>query len=634
MTIGAAGLLTCSGPSSPDLSDPSFDNPYDEQGDNYIPKPDIDTAPVTGIRALQAESGGQFETNYGKPVTAKGVCWSTEENPTLEDDCTNDGQGLDAFTSVIVGLEPDRVYYVRAYATNESGTIYGGQRIFTTRDGIPVLTTISPFEIRSTSVLTGGEITDDGGADITDRGVCYIDGSVEPDFSDNCLESGTEAGNFEVLLEDLLPNREYAVRAYATTKVGTGWGQANIFITIGNLPVISTAEPGSVRAFSAVVGGEISDQGDAPVDERGVCLSTDPEPDLEDRCETSGSGTGLFEVIFENLEPETRYHIRAYAISSAGTGWGQDQQFTTLDGIPVLTTTEPFDITAFTAQTGGDITDDGGAEITGRGVCYVEGSGEPDLSDHCVESGTGTGGFDVLLEDLVPDSPYTIRAYATNIKRTSYGAIKSFRTSQEDSDDWPRDNQTAVVEVTNPATGRVWMDRNLGASRAASSSADELAYGDLYQWGRGADGHQLRNSETTSTLSSSDQPGHGNFILAPDWPFDWRSTQNDNYWQGANGVNNPCPIGYRLPTVAEWDVERSSWSSDNAVGAYASPLKLPRTGRRSSEIGSLHNVGFSGYYWSSSLWVSSAHYLNFFSEATNLLYANRAKGYSVRCIKD
>ena len=78
------------------------------------------------------------------------------------------------------------------------------------------------------------------------------------------------------------------------------------------------------------------------------------------------------------------------------------------------------------------------------------------------------------------------------------------------------DTPTEVVEVLNPDTGKTWMDRNLGASRAATSKTDEQAYGDLYQWGRGADGHQCRNSNTTTTLSSTDQPLNGDFILSPD----------------------------------------------------------------------------------------------------------------------
>ena len=126
--------------------------------------------------------------------------------------------------------------------------------------------------------------------------------------------------------------------------------------------------------------------------------------------------------------------------------------------------------------------------------------------------------------------------------------------------------QQTVGEVENPATGKTWMDRNLGASQVATSSTDEDAYGDLYQWGRAADGHQVRTSGTTTTLSNSDTPGHSNFILAPITPYDWRSPQNDNLWQGVSGTNNPCPSGFRLPTLAEWLAERSSWSSLNAAG--------------------------------------------------------------------
>lgn len=89
-------------------------------------------------------------------------------------------------------------------------------------------------------------------------------------------------------------------------------------------------------------------------------------------------------------------------------------------------------------------------------------------------------------------------------------------------------NPTLTVDVYNPTTGKTWMDRNLGASQIASSSSDALSFGDLYQWGRFADGHQCRNSTTTTSLSESDLPGNGNFITTNTSPFDWRSPQEDN----------------------------------------------------------------------------------------------------------
>jgi uncharacterized protein (TIGR02145 family) len=193
---------------------------------------------------------------------------------------------------------------------------------------------------------------------------------------------------------------------------------------------------------------------------------------------------------------------------------------------------------------------------------------------------------------------------------------------------------TAVIEVVNPTTGRTWMDRNLGASRVATSSNDAEGYGDLYQWGRRADGHQCRNSATTNTISSTDQPPHGNFILEPGLTYDWRNPKNDNLWQGVNGVNNPCPTGYRIPTETEWIEERLSWSSKNAGGAFASPLKFTASGTRLGSDGSLQLSGTNGRYWSSTTSEISALTLQFDLGIAFISNGHRRNGATVRCIKE
>lgn len=199
---------------------------------------------------------------------------------------------------------------------------------------------------------------------------------------------------------------------------------------------------------------------------------------------------------------------------------------------------------------------------------------------------------------------------------------------------------TKVIPVLNPFTGKTWMDRNLGASQAATSSNDANSYGDLYQWGRRTDGHQCRNSTTISTLSNTDQPAHGSFILAPSSPNDWRSPQNVNLWQGINGINNPCPFGYRLPTETELDNERLSWvqppisSTNNLAGAFASPLKLPAGGGRLADTGLLNTVGGMGVYWTSTVNGTNARDLFFNVSSALIASVNRALGLSVRCIKD
>ena len=193
---------------------------------------------------------------------------------------------------------------------------------------------------------------------------------------------------------------------------------------------------------------------------------------------------------------------------------------------------------------------------------------------------------------------------------------------------------TTVVAVLG-AGGATWMDRNLGASRAATSLTDSDAYGDLYQWGRFTDGHQSRTSSTVDTNSDIDNPPHGDWITEPSNPYDWRTPQNDNLWQGVNGINNPCPIGYRLPTETEWITEFQAWSSQDATGGFNSPLKLSLGGERSNNDGDLINVGNTGYYWTSTVNNGSwANRLNVSFVANINKYGARGGGASVRCIKN
>jgi uncharacterized protein (TIGR02145 family) len=194
---------------------------------------------------------------------------------------------------------------------------------------------------------------------------------------------------------------------------------------------------------------------------------------------------------------------------------------------------------------------------------------------------------------------------------------------------------SAVITVTNPTTGKIWMDRNLGATQVATSSTYAAAYGDLYQWGRRSDGHQCRTSTTTafSIFPNTDQPNNGFFITVPSSPFDWRAPQNNNLWQGVNGINNPCPSGYRLPTEAEQIQESSSWVTANAAGALASPLKLSLAGNRGSD-GALLNVNSFGTYWSSTVSGTNSIGLRFANTTATTLGNTRATGRSVRCIKN
>jgi len=197
------------------------------------------------------------------------------------------------------------------------------------------------------------------------------------------------------------------------------------------------------------------------------------------------------------------------------------------------------------------------------------------------------------------------------------------------------------------ADTKCWLDRNLGATRVATAFNDTQSYGYLYQWGRGVDGHQILSpiSGTTATLSSSDSPGHANFITAPSSPYDWRTPQNNNLWQGVSGVNNPCPTGFRLPLQSEWQTlvtaiggftnATCGLSSTCREVAFNSSLKLPVAGYRSYSTAGLLDQGSYGYYWSSTPGGIYAHDLYFYATGVYPAdYNTRAYGFSVRCVKD
>ena len=202
------------------------------------------------------------------------------------------------------------------------------------------------------------------------------------------------------------------------------------------------------------------------------------------------------------------------------------------------------------------------------------------------------------------------------------------------------DPDSMEIKTVMSTNGKVWMDRNLGAKQVATAIDDSLSYGDLYQWGRFADGHQCRGSATTTTQAtsaavSSGDAWYGKFITNSTFPYDWLSTQDDDLWQGGDSTNIPCPSGFRLPTIAEWDAEFKTWSSSTTAAALDSPLKLPAAGHRSSS-GNEELVGSYCYYSSSSVSTQNNGFsaiLLVLTNSASLGISARAEASSIRCIR-
>ena len=205
----------------------------------------------------------------------------------------------------------------------------------------------------------------------------------------------------------------------------------------------------------------------------------------------------------------------------------------------------------------------------------------------------------------------------------------------------------SATQVTDVVYGtQTWMDRNLGARRAATAVDDVFSYGNLYQWGRPADGHDITVwngttktagrgfAETTTTLAADATPEHDNFIITIAEPYDWLASQADlDRW--ATASQGPCPANYHVPTNVEWstaDTFSTGWA--NRTEAYNSALKLPSSGLRVRTNGTLGSQGAIGLYWSSSVNGSDVPTLNFTNSSASAFNYHRVFGFAVRCLRN
>lgn len=288
----------------------------------------LTTTEVTEILQEAAVSGGNITNDGDASVTARGVCWSTNQTPTINDSKTTNGTGTGSFTANISSLTAGTSYYVRAYAINSVGTSYGNTISFTTLISVnlPTIATTEVTdvtEITQTTVVVGGEISDDGGAEVTAVGVCWSTNDT-PTIDDNKTVDGTGAGSFNSTITGLSPGTTYYVRVYATNSEGTAYGNVVTIETLAELPTLTTTSLSNVTATSVDTGGNISSDGGADITARGVCYDISPNPTIDGPKTSNGVGVGSFVSSISGLSAGVTYYIRAYATNSVGTVYGNE----------------------------------------------------------------------------------------------------------------------------------------------------------------------------------------------------------------------------------------------------------------------------------------------------------------------
>lgn len=529
------------------------------------------------------------------------------------------------------------------------------------------------ISVSYTSANVTGEVTDEGGTPVTDRGFIY---GKQGEARQDTMYCGNGAGEFPTRLTNLEPNTTYNCMAFARNDAGTAYSGKATFTT---LPMaqseVMTYEPTDVTQTHATCGGNVISDGGSEVTERGVCWATTINPTTNDSHLNNGTGTGEFSINITGLTANTTYHVRAYAMNSKGTAYGNDVTFKTMDyTAPVVVTGEVTNITSTSVTCSGNVTSDGGLTVTARGICWSRTNQNPTISDSHTTDGTGIGEFTSNITGLTQNTTYYVRAYATNNVDASYGETKEIKTKEQA----PVGGINGKFSISG--TQQVWFSQgNLqyNAStnkwRFAESQLDYIgsnnsnissAYSgwiDLFGWGTGdnptnSDGYNDPYSTFTDWGSNPITNG-GNVtnkwrtLTIDEWEFllfNRITTSGIRYAKGkVNGVKGLILLPDDWSSSYYSLISNTSTSSsfnDNTISSsdWTSKFEangavfLPAAGYRHAT--SVYDVGSYGYYWSSSSYGSSyAYFVYFYSSylSTSNGYNNffgRYKGQSVRLV--
>jgi hypothetical protein len=383
--------------------------------------PVLTTAVISNITASTATSGGSITSDGGASIIASGVCWNATANPTVSDLKSSENVGTGQFVSNITGLNGGTTYHVRAYATNAVGTAYGSDVSFLTLGQAPAGVTVAAANISA----TGGTLNGTVNPNFLSTTVSFEYGTTTSYGQTAAVAAspinGNNVVNVSVDISGLTPGTVYHFRLKTVNSLGTVYGSDMSFTTLGGTPTGTTQAATNISGTGATLNGIVNANylSTTVTFEYGTTTSYGSSATAT-QSPVSGNTNTNVSVSVTGLTLGATYHFRVKGVNSLGTLNGNDLSFTTLN-VPTQTTKTPSNVTYNAAKSGGNITSDGGAAVTARGVCWNTNPNPTITLSTKTSDGTGTGTFTSSITGLLPNTTYYVRAYATNSLGTSYG---------------------------------------------------------------------------------------------------------------------------------------------------------------------------------------------------------------------
>ena len=298
--------------------------------------PEVTTDRIKNVYINSCQVGGIVGYDGGKLVTERGFCYSISPNPTIQDYKVVAGKGEGPFDNFLNGLNENTTYYVKSYAINELGISYGEVLSFKTADfSPPIVASQNVNEVTNTTANLQGEVLDNGGSAITERGFLLCPSMELLTDCQKFIVPG-DVGAYRLVVTNLKTNVQYYMRAFATNKKGTAYG-APIPFTTGDYTyaTVKTVSVTEIGIKGAVLTGTVTAEGNTPVTEKGFCVSIVPNPTVKNLKYPVAIGKGPYTYYLGNLSENKTYYIVAYAINTKGVAYGTPIPFKTLSSTPL-----------------------------------------------------------------------------------------------------------------------------------------------------------------------------------------------------------------------------------------------------------------------------------------------------------